>query len=288
MLGGLERSVPPPQHSFHHVGGGNSSVSLALITDTHYWPASSSQERFSRFSGAQPERDGLLVHRTGTIVPKLMTDLAAFAARGGAAAVHVGDAGCGGGGFDQPPAEHAASLRLFRELEVTALPSSWPVHHIPGNHDVSPGAGGLAAWHEHLGDDVGARRSSSLVSVGAAGAAAEPASRAYRALHVGRHWRLLLLDSMDGVTRDVDGHGHISASQLAWLDLELQAAVQRKQHVCRARTRDSPGYGGSSCCCSAVMASSVLLSCRGLESRAAGTWLCSCTNCWSIRPGPRL
>ena len=40
-------------------------------------------------------------------------------------------------------------------------------------------------------------------------------------MRVAPGWRLLLLDSMDGVARDEDGHGHIGAEQLAWLVAQL-------------------------------------------------------------------
>ena len=38
-------------------------------------------------------------------------------------------------------------------------------------------------------------------------------------------WRLLLLDSMDGVPHDLDGHGHIGEAQLAWLAAQLDESA---------------------------------------------------------------
>lgn len=50
-------------------------------------------------------------------------------------------------------------------------------------------------------------------------------------MHVGRHWKLLLLDTMDEVNVDRDGHGHIGKEQLAWLDAQLAAAERQRLHV---------------------------------------------------------
>ena len=58
------------------------------------------------------------------------------------------------------------------------------------------------------------------------------ASTIYRSL-LSSHptWRLLLLNSMDGIARDQDGHGHIGRAQLDWLTAELEAAQQAAQKV---------------------------------------------------------
>ena len=61
----------------------------------------------------------------------------------------------------------------------------WPVHYIPGNHDVAPGGGGLRLWREVLGNSTPVWAAPRLHSVN------------YRALRRAG-WRLLLLDSMDG------------------------------------------------------------------------------------------
>ena len=122
------------------------SSSLAIFTDTHFWADAPGRARFAARAAALRERDGLVVHHTPAIVSRLLRDVADLAARGGVAAVHLGDAGCGGGGFDQPAAEYVESLRALRAMEAAALPSGWAVHHLPGNHDVAPaGSGGLAA-----------------------------------------------------------------------------------------------------------------------------------------------
>ena len=44
-------------------------------------------------------------------------------------------------------------------------------------------------------------------------------------------WRLLLLDSMDGLTSDSDGHGHIGPSQLRWMGVQLAAAADAGENV---------------------------------------------------------
>jgi len=44
-------------------------------------------------------------------------------------------------------------------------------------------------------------------------------------------WRLLLLDSMDGLTSDSDGHGHIGPAQLRWMGVQLAAAADAGENV---------------------------------------------------------
>ena len=80
-------------------GNMNSSVLLGLVTDTHFWPASAARSAFTQLTDSASERDGLLVARSPLIVSTLLGELVEFSANGGAAAIHVGDAGCGGGGF---------------------------------------------------------------------------------------------------------------------------------------------------------------------------------------------
>ena len=207
-------------------GNMNSSVLLGLVTDTHFWPASAARSAFTQLTDSASERDGLLVARSPLIVSTLLGELVEFSANGGAAAIHVGDAGCGGGGFHQPPVEHASSLMALRTLEAAALPTGF-LHHIPGNHDLAPTpTGGLDAWQHALGPQP----------PGAAFLAGAPTRLAYRKLHLDGHpasasWRVLLLDSTDGVATDADGHGAIGAAQLAWLEESLQAAERQRLSV---------------------------------------------------------
>ena len=123
---------------------------------------------------------------------------------------------CGGGSFGISAAEYEASLRLLAEQERAALPPGVPVHHVPGNHDLDPHAGGLGRWRDAF--------------LGPNATTASPPAPNYRALSAGS-WRLLLLDSVDGIDADRDGHGHIGATQLAWLDSELKAAAAAHQQV---------------------------------------------------------
>ena len=106
--------------------------SIALFTDTHYWPQSPTRDRFAEQMAALPERDGLLVHRTPSILERLFHDLAGFASHGGTAAVHLGDVSCGGGGFNQPADEYVSALRSFRALETSLLPS-WRAYDQDGD-----------------------------------------------------------------------------------------------------------------------------------------------------------
>ena len=85
---------------------------------------------------------------------------------------------------------------------------------------------GLEAWSNALGP---AHRISSAAA--AAGSVVELRPPIYRALHLGKRWRLLLLDSMDGVDRDLDGHGRVGGAQLGWLEAQLQAAERGRLHV---------------------------------------------------------
>lgn len=186
-------------------------------------------------------RDGLLVHRSPEILARLLTEISNFAESGGVGAVHLGDVGCGGGGFDQPPNEHVETLRTMRALEAAALPPHWPIYHMPGNHDVAPsaanvgGGDGLAAWREHLGPRHEHRElnaaNAANAATGSEGSEAEMRLPAYQAFHVGRHWKLLLLDSMDSIPVDRDGHGHIGHAQLAWLDSQLASAERQRLRV---------------------------------------------------------
>ena len=105
---------------------------------------------------------------------------------------------------------------------------------VPGNHDLDPAEGGLASWRRILGSSgmgnhtFGAGTGNH--SLGAGVGVGSPDTN-YRAVRVARGWRLLLLDSMDGVAHDVDGHGHIGDAQLTWLDAQLHAAAAAAEQV---------------------------------------------------------
>ena len=201
-------SAPPPD------------LLLAMLTDTHFWLPSESRRQWAARSDAAPERDGLLVADSDVAAPALLGQIGRWAAEApNTSAVHVvhgGDAVCGGGSFGISAAEYEASLRLLAEQERAALPPGVPVHHVPGNHDLDPHAGGLGRWRDAF--------------LGPNATKASPPAPNYRALSAGS-WRLLLLDSVDGIDADRDGHGHIGATQLAWLDSELKAAAAAHQQV---------------------------------------------------------
>eukprot|EP00966_Prymnesium_polylepis_P239913 5547776-Prymnesium_polylepis.1 len=133
----------------------NATVRIAVITDTHYWPPSEHMRGWTAASDAAGERDGLLVGDSSAVVRQLLVELQAFAADGGAFALHLGDAGCGGGSFTQPEGEFRQSLSSLRDAERLEL-GRWPVFHVPGNHDLTPAGepgarGGLGAWNEQIG-----------------------------------------------------------------------------------------------------------------------------------------
>ena len=116
---------------------------FALVTDSHYWPPSPERRAFTTKSDSQPIRDGLLVAHSPETFATLLTDLNKFAASGGAFAVHAGDIACGGNSFHASGAEFESQLHAALRLERNALPPGWPVHHMPGNHDLHPIVGGL-------------------------------------------------------------------------------------------------------------------------------------------------
>ena len=195
---------------------------FAVVSDTHFWLPSTARAEWSRQSDALPERDGLLVSDSDAVVQQLLAELAQFAARGGSFALHVGDSVCGGGSFHPPLEEYERGLLSFREQQRATL-GSWPFYHVPGNHDLDPVEGGLAKWRRTLGSSGNSSTHAEL-----------PPSNTelgYRAVRVAPGWRLLLLDSMDGVDHDKDGHGHIGEAQLAWLALQLEQSAAASEQV---------------------------------------------------------
>lgn len=187
---------------------------FAFVSDTHFWPRSVERHAFTSRSDAQPIRDGLLVAHSPETFEALLGDLRSFAASGGAFAVHAGDIACGGASFKASGAEFEAQLRSAARAERSALPVGWPVHHMPGNHDLHPVVGGLDVWWRVFGDGR------ELDGDGA---------RYYSLQRDG--WRLVLMDSASGVRIDTDGHGHVGHEQLEWLDAQLAAAAVEDEQV---------------------------------------------------------
>ena len=234
-----DESPPPPRiHRLRHnhnrhrqlfanAAPNNSSdlFRFALVTDSHYWPPSPERRAFTTKSDSQPIRDGLLVAHSPETFATLLTDLNKFAASGGAFAVHAGDIACGGNSFHASGAEFESQLHAALRLERNALPPGWPVHHMPGNHDLHPIVGGLRTWVGIFGAGAGngnggGRGSSLLDSEGAY----------YRSLRRDG-WRILLMDSASGVGMDTDGHGHVGPEQLNWLDAQLREAASAREQV---------------------------------------------------------
>ena len=186
---------------------------FALIADTHVWQQSVGRDAFSDRSDAAGIRDGLLVRNSPAVYSTLLQELARFAASGGAFAVHAGDSVCGGASFRSPPAEYEDALRTLVADERAVL-GSWPIHHVAGNHDLHPSAGGLDLWRRVLGNRSGA-----------------PGPEvAYRSLRL-RGWRLVLLDSASAVGYDTDGHGRVDAPQLGWLHTQLEESAALGERV---------------------------------------------------------
>ena len=156
----------------------------------------------------QDVRDGLLVQASAETLARLLAELQLFAKGGGKFAVHVGDVSCGGKTFMQPAEELRRAMRQYKQLLQKTL-ASWPVYHLPGNHDVTGPAGGTADWLSILGSPNAA----SLDGLTGGGAAN------YREL-LEPGWQLLLLDSMSGLGLDRGG-GQIGTAQMRWLESKL-------------------------------------------------------------------
>lgn len=228
------------QASLQPGGAGEAILArLAFLTDTHYWPPSDARTRWVAASDAAPERDGLLVNESAYISALGMAALADFKDAGGAMAVHLGDAVNGGGSFHMPLDEYSAALYSLRAAQEAAL-GEWPVLHIPGNHDLGPDDyGGLDEWRAALGPRAAdaptdAARSAHPPLRATSRALTEEPSPAgganYRSILAARGWRLLLLDSTDGLHTDV-GHGHVGAAQLSWLESELTRSAMANERV---------------------------------------------------------
>lgn len=198
---------------------------FAIFGDTHFWSASPARTGWQKRVAAQAVRDGLIVDEVDSILPKLLQQLSTFAASGADFAVHTGDAVCGGSTFGLTPAEFTQSLVHYRALEVSAL-GSWPVLHIPGNHDLDPNPdwprrGGTGSWRGAMCANTTRPLSRLTCSTGS------PNYSSIRAAG----WRVVLLDAQDGLTQDSDGRGLIGAAQLDWLRSELEDAALAGEQV---------------------------------------------------------
>ena len=170
---------------------------------------------FSKRTAAQEVRDGLLVLASDEVLGSLLTALDAFHRRGGAFGVHVGDVACGGKTFQQPRGEFEEALRRYTQL-LRAKLAGWPVYHLPGNHDVTPGpAGGMSDWHHIVGESL-------------PGGTAAGGSTYREVLQPG--WQILLLDSMDGLTLDRGG-GQLGEAQIRWLEAKLGESASAGRSV---------------------------------------------------------
>ena len=80
---------------------------FALLSDTHYWQPTAARAKWAQTADARAARDGQLVADSPTTSEAALRQLGAFAAGGGAFAVHLGDTMCGGSNFGQPRDECA-------------------------------------------------------------------------------------------------------------------------------------------------------------------------------------
>ena len=188
-------------HAYYMLNANQSAPSRFLLaTDTHFWPPSHSRSKWMAVSDAASERDGLLIARSTSVLLRLLDDLAAFARGGGDGAIHLGDAVCGGGGFNQSADVYTSSLRWLRAMETRAA-GNWPIHHVPGNHDLSPAGGGLRAWETTMAatcirDSSSPEESIATCDVDGGSQPGADASPIYRSLPTSHPtWRLLLLNS---------------------------------------------------------------------------------------------
>ena len=107
---------------------------FALLSDTHYWQPTAARAKWAQTADARAARDGLLVADSPTTSEAALRQLGAFAAGGGAFAVHLGDTMCGGSNFGQPRDECAprAIRRAIPDCSVqfsdrlfTTSPGTW-------------------------------------------------------------------------------------------------------------------------------------------------------------------
>jgi 3',5'-cyclic AMP phosphodiesterase CpdA len=224
---------------------------FAVVGDNHYWQSTSRRAAFMATSDARDLRDGLLVGDSPQVLQTMVGQLKTFASSGGSFAVHIGDTQCGGSSFSQTRAEYEQALKRVAAIERAEL-GRWPVLHIPGNHDLDPFGGGLQACasgsaartHETRADPCYVRltRPGAVCCGGRwrgvfrnATARQEepwqgPAGASYGVVRRAG-WRLLMLDSMDSLPSDTDGHGHIGQAQLRWMQLQLAAAADAGESV---------------------------------------------------------
>ena len=95
---------------------------------------------------------------------------------------------------------------------------------IPSGHRVLGGLGGKHGAHARHGEQRDG------FNIEGDGDLVRPSGQNYGALRRAG-WRLLLLDSMDGLTSDSDGHGHIGPAQLRWMGVQLAAAADAGENV---------------------------------------------------------
>ncbi len=201
---------PQQQHTF------------ALFGDTHLWVDSIDRRRREDRVVSLPVRDGLLVNESLAVVSQLLAEVSEFAHAGGTFGVHLGDAVCGGSNFGQSTRDYEASLREYRRLEVAHL-GDWPVLHVPGNHDIDSVRGGTVRWRSTM-----CANSSGIGRLQCAAAGKAPVN--YVSITLGS-WRVLVLDAQDGLSRDTDGHGLISSTQLRWLHAQLEDSASKGERV---------------------------------------------------------
>ncbi len=102
------------------------STTIALCTDTHFWPgAPNSQIPDGRIQlqGATHELQRVLLDSLRSASPDLV--------------IHLGDLTCGGGSYQMPVEEFHHTIQQIKQAFATL---SVPVYALPGNHDCPPGS----------------------------------------------------------------------------------------------------------------------------------------------------
>ncbi len=173
------------------------STTIAIITDTHYWPRSEPVYTSEGALQLQPWSEQILATLLAE-VKAAQVDLV----------LHLGDQVCGGGGYAMPEEEYEAALEeMHRQLHSIGAPT----YALPGNHDARPGRGDLHKFHALWQYEPGIGKTIDLP-----------------------HARLVLLNTMGHTPSQIAGasdgdpvSGFVADAELARLDEALATADGR-------------------------------------------------------------
>ncbi|MFN3333627.1 MAG: metallophosphoesterase family protein [Caldilinea sp.] len=174
-----------------------SSTTIGIITDTHYWVRS--RPIYTTEGGLQ------LQPWSEQILTTLLAELQAAQVD---LIIHLGDQVCGGGGYAMPDNEFEEALELMHRCLHSV---GAPVYVLPGNHDVRPGSGDLRKFYSLWQSEAGIGKTIDLPQA-----------------------RLILLNTMGHTPKQIadapDGdpvYGYVAEAELARLDEAIATADGR-------------------------------------------------------------